>query len=118
MLAGFDRSDDDPANANAAYLGPGQNGGIGRGDTRTGSQRGTILLDTTGSSWRVFFLVDDLLIGSGDLSPPATASAMWPYQCLRTRSPLSATSESRSADRNDRQLPLQRKKLRQGERLQ
>ena len=53
---------------NAAYLGPGR---IGRGDTRTGSRRRTIVLDTTGSTWQVFFLVDDLLIGTGELVPPA-----------------------------------------------
>ncbi len=56
---------------NAAYLGPGQAGRIGRGDTRTGSRRRTIVLDTTGSTWQVFFLVDDLLIGTGELVPPA-----------------------------------------------
>ena len=56
---------------NAAYLGPGQAGRVGRGDTRTGSQRRTIVLDTTDPSWQVFFLVDDLLIGTGELSPPA-----------------------------------------------
>ena len=57
---------------NAAYLGPGQAGSIGRGDTRTGEQTRTIVLDTTKPRWRALFFAGDDLLGQGEFdSTPA-----------------------------------------------
>jgi hypothetical protein len=58
---------------NAAYLGPGQEGAVGRGDTRTGEQRRTIVLDTTAPRWRALFFAGDELLGQGEFdAAPAT----------------------------------------------
>jgi hypothetical protein len=51
---------------NAAYLGPGQAGAIGRGDTLTGEQTRTIVLDTTKPRWRALFFAGDELVGQGE----------------------------------------------------
>jgi hypothetical protein len=51
---------------NAAYLGPGQVGSIGYGDTLTGEQTRTIVLDTTKPRWRSLFFVGDDLLGQGE----------------------------------------------------
>lgn len=50
---------------NAAYLGPGQAAAVGRGDTLTGEQTRTIVLDTTGPRWRALFFAGDELLGQG-----------------------------------------------------
>jgi hypothetical protein len=56
---------------NAAYLGPGQAGSVGRGDTLTGEQTRTIVLDTTGARWKALFFAGDELLGQGefDMTP-------------------------------------------------
>jgi hypothetical protein len=51
---------------NAAYLGPGQAGSVGRGDTRTGEQTRTIVFDTTKPRWRALFFAGDDLLGQGE----------------------------------------------------
>lgn len=60
---------------NAAYLGPGQAAPVGRGDTRTGEQRRTIVLDTTGPRWRALFFAGDELLSQGEFGavPPQIA---------------------------------------------
>ena len=60
---------------NAAYLGPGQAGSVGRGDTLTGEQARTIVLDTTKPRWRAFFFAGDELLGQGEFdTTPAKIS--------------------------------------------
>lgn len=57
---------------NAAYLGPGQAGSVGRGDTLTGEQTRTIVLDTTGSRWKALFFAGDELLGQGEFDTTPT----------------------------------------------
>jgi hypothetical protein len=57
---------------NAAYLGPGQAGSVGRGDTLTGEQTRTIVLDTTKPRWRAFFFAGDELLGRGEFDATPT----------------------------------------------
>lgn len=63
---------------NAAYLGPGQTGAIGRGDTLIGGVTRTIVLDTTTSRWRALFFAGDTLLGEGafDATPRITHVAV------------------------------------------
>lgn len=48
---------------NVAYGGPRQSGRVGDGDTFCGPRTRTIILDTTGPTWRALFLVGDELVG-------------------------------------------------------
>ena len=44
---------------------------MGRGDTLTGEQTRTIVLDTTGARWKALFFAGDELLGQGefDMTP-------------------------------------------------
>lgn len=59
--------------ANRAYAGPGETNAVGRGDTLTGEQTRTILLDTTGPQWRAVFFVDGILLGEATINPHTAA---------------------------------------------
>jgi hypothetical protein len=60
---------------NAAYKGPQMAGQIARGDRLTGEQTRTVVLDTTGPRWEVFFLAGDEVVGrcSYDVPPDPIA---------------------------------------------
>lgn len=59
--------------ANQAYAGPGETNTVGRGDTLTGEQTRTILLDTTGPQWRAVFFVDGICLGEAGINPQSAA---------------------------------------------
>jgi hypothetical protein len=49
---------------NQCFAGPRQTGSVGRGDSLTGPHTRAVVLDTTGPSWKAFFLVDGKVVGS------------------------------------------------------
>jgi len=64
------RTDVEP---NHGYAGPGETNAVGRGDTLTGKQTRTILLDTTGPQWRAVFFVDGVRLGEAGINPQSAA---------------------------------------------
>jgi hypothetical protein len=58
------------ARANVAYKGPQMAGELSRGDRQTGVQTRTVVLDTTGSRWKAFFLLGDELVGQCSYDKP------------------------------------------------
>jgi hypothetical protein len=61
------------AQPNHAYAGPGETNTVGRGDTLTGEQTRTILLDTTRPQWRAIFFVDGIRLGEAGINPQSAA---------------------------------------------
>ncbi len=61
--------------ANLAYKGPQLAGEVSRGDRLSGEQRRTVVLDTTGTRWKAFFLAGDEVVGqcSYDVPPDPIA---------------------------------------------
>jgi len=66
---------------NECFAGPGETQSVGRGDRLSGRQTRSILLDTTGPTWRVIFFVDGLAIGESSLDPSAATIT---HVCLST----------------------------------
>jgi hypothetical protein len=58
---------------NRAFTGPGETNAVGRGDTLTGEQTRTILLDTTRPQWRAVFFVDGIRLGEATIIPQSAA---------------------------------------------
>jgi hypothetical protein len=58
---------------NGAFAGPGETNAVGRGDTLTGEQTRTILLDTKGPQWRAVFFVDGIRLGEAGINPQSAA---------------------------------------------
>jgi hypothetical protein len=58
---------------NRAFTGPGETNAVGRGDTLTGEQTRTILLDTTRPQWRAVFFVDGIRLGEAGINPQSAA---------------------------------------------
>lgn len=54
---------------NQVHIGPGEARPIGRGDRLIGEHIRSLLLDTTGSTWRVVFFVDGDVVGESRLDP-------------------------------------------------
>jgi hypothetical protein len=65
-----DRTDSQP---NRAYAGPGDTNPVGRGDTLTGEQTRTILLDTSRPQWRAVFFVGGVQLGEATINPQSAA---------------------------------------------
>ncbi len=61
------------AQANRGYAGPRETNAVGRGDTLTGEQTRTILLDTTRPQWRAIFFVDGIRLGEAGINPQSAA---------------------------------------------
>lgn len=59
--------------ANQSHAGPGESTAVGRGDTLSGPQTRTILLDTTRPRWRAIFFVDGVRLGEAEIEPQAAA---------------------------------------------
>jgi len=64
------RTDSQP---NRAYAGPGETIAVGRGDTLTGEQTCTILLDTSRPQWRAVFFVGGVQLGEATINPQSAA---------------------------------------------
>lgn len=61
------------AQPNRAYAGPGETNAVGRGDTLTGEQTRTILLDTSRPQWRAVFFVGGVQLGEATINPQSAA---------------------------------------------